>query len=143
MPRRAGSLTIKGRVVTGERVSANFTELGWVRGQFRNKLHMEPKPGTFNIEVLPRYLGKLASLRRSAGTRIVPEDPAFCEGKAFAALVQGEVRAAVLLPEVRDYPDNKLELISPTDIRGALALKDGDVVAVRVFLNAETSPAAT
>jgi CTP-dependent riboflavin kinase len=34
---------------------------------------------------------------------------------------------------VKDYPENKMELIAPQNIKEALSLKSGDVLEVEVF----------
>lgn len=136
------SIVLRGRVTRGEQVSCLFTELPWVKGQFREKLKIDPYPGTFNLEILKGDLNKLAFLHKQKGIEIVPEDPRYCVGKSFRALVQGRVGAAVLLPDVSHYPASKLELISAKSIRETLSVKDGDVVTVEVFLPArESSPA--
>ena len=136
------SVVLRGRVTRGEQVSCLFTELPWVKRQFREKLKINPYPGTFNLEIIEEDLDRLASLHRQKGIEIVPKDPRYCVGKSFRALVQGRIEAVVLLPDVSHYPASKLELVSAKNIRETLSVKDGDVVTVEVFLPArESNPA--
>jgi CTP-dependent riboflavin kinase len=127
-------LKLRGRVRRGIEESANFTQLPWVRAQFIEKLGIDPYPGTLNLEVREEDLEKLALLREGKGVEITPQEAGFCAASGFPALVGGKVKAAVIVPCVGDYPENKLELISATRVREALALKEGDVVEVEVSL---------
>jgi CTP-dependent riboflavin kinase len=127
-------LELRGRVIRGMEESAQFTQLPWVRAQFIEKLGIDPYPGTLNLEVVGADLKKLALLREGRGVDIVPTEQGFCLGSGFPALVEGEVKGAVIIPQVDDYPRNKLELISATRIREALTLEEGDPVRVEVSL---------
>ncbi len=127
-------LKLRGRVRRGIEESANFTQLPWVRAQFIEKLGIDPYPGTLNLEVREEDLEKLALLRKGKGAEITPQEAGFCAGSGFPALVEGKVKAAVIIPRVSDYPENKLELISAARVREALALEEGDTVEVEVIL---------
>src|SRR5260370_36935573 len=64
-----GALTIHGILRDGLRVAAQFTELPWVREQFRRKLGLDIYPGTVNLQVQdPAGLAALARLRAAGAT---------------------------------------------------------------------------
>jgi len=54
---------------------------------------------------------------------------AYCVGRCFKACIGG-LDAAVVVPEVADYPADKLELIAPVHVGRALGLQPGDRVTV-------------
>jgi CTP-dependent riboflavin kinase len=133
-------ITIEGVLRDGLRVAAQFTELPWVREQFRRKLGLDIYPGTVNLQVEdPAGLAALARLRAAGssldGPRGVPIDPPeggdYCVGWCFPARI-ADVPAAVVVPHVADYPPDKLELIAAVRVRDALGLAPGDRVAVTI-----------
>jgi riboflavin kinase len=143
------SVVIEGVLRDGLRVAAGFTELPWVREQFRRKLGLEIWPGTVNLEVRdPAGLAALARLRAGGGVPIEPppspanigegEGGAYCVGRCFPARI-GPLPAAVVVPHVPDYPADKLELVAPVRVRDALHLEPGDRVVVTV-LEADGEP---
>src|SRR5438067_1026734 len=124
------SLTIEGVLRTGLGVAAKFTELPWVREQFQRKLGLDVWPGTVNLQVQdPAGLAALARLRAGGGVPIDPSEGAYCVGRCFPARI-GALEAAVVVPEVADYPVDKLELIAPVHVGRALGLQPGDRVTV-------------
>jgi CTP-dependent riboflavin kinase len=42
------------------------------------------------------------------------------------------LKCAILIPDVKDYPKNVLEVIAPENLRAQLKVKDGDEIAVTV-----------
>jgi CTP-dependent riboflavin kinase len=152
------SLSVEGVLRDGLRVAAGFTELPWVREQFRSKLGLDIYPGTVNLEVRdPAGLAVLARLRNgghpppgsAAGSPqpdsslithysslvAVPIDPpeaGYCVGWCYAARI-GAVPAAIVVPHVADYPPDKLELVAPVRVRDALGLQPGDRVTVTIL----------
>lgn len=127
-------IKVRGVVSSGAGESKLFTEIPWVRRQFRDKLGINPYPGTFNIIVLPEDRNKLNTIKDMKGVEILPEDVNFCAGKSFIAWINERVRGAVILPLVPNYPEGQLEIISPEHIKQSLSLKDGDIVEVAIYL---------
>ena len=128
------TVRLRGTVTSGIGKSQSFTDIPWVKKQFRDKLGIDPYPGTFNLTVLAKDGKKLDALRGANGIEIVPEDNNFCTAISFPVLVGNRVKGAVIIPLVADYPRNKLEIISAENIRQTLSLKDGDLVEVEVYL---------
>ena len=152
-------ITIEGVLRDGLRVAAQFTELPWVREQFRRKLGLDLWPGTVNLQVDdPAGMAALARLRLApdaaggvpTGVPIEPpglpapsaaeaseasraaEPPAYCVGYCFPARIGG-LPAAVVVPHVPDYPAQKLELVAAVRVRDALGVQPGDRVVVQVL----------
>jgi riboflavin kinase len=126
----AAEVRVEGVLRTGLGVAAQFTELPWVREQFQRKLGLDVWPGTVNLQVQdPAGLAALARLRAGGGVPIDPREGAYCVGRCFPARI-GALDAAVVVPEVADYPADKLELIAPVHVGRALGLQPGDRVTV-------------
>ena len=125
---------VRGIVSCGVGESTLFTEIPWVRRQFIDKLGINPRPGTFNIAVLPEDREKLELIKNAKGVEIVPEDADYCAANSFPALVNGRIRGAALIPQVPGYPPAQLEIISSEHIKESLSLEDGDLVEVEIHL---------
>ena len=126
-------INLRGRVASGLKQSKFFTGIPWVKKQFVDKLGIEPYPGTFNITVIAEDKEKLNSLRKSTGIEIIPEDMNFCSAHSFAVLIDGKIKGAAIIPQVSNYPQAQLEVISAENIKQSLSLKDGDSVDIEVI----------
>ena len=72
-------------------------------------------------------------LRSTFGVEIIPEDPSFCSAQCYPVLIQGRLKGAIVLPGVKDYPENKMELIASQNIKEVLSLKGGDILEVEIL----------
>jgi CTP-dependent riboflavin kinase len=125
---------IQGKIVEGLRVAADFTQIPWVRKQFISKLSIAPYPGTLNLEIVdPESLQSFNALKTKKGIEITPEDPSFCSAQCYPVLINGQIKGAVVLPMVEGYPENKMELIAPQNIKEALSMKAGDYLEVEIL----------
>lgn len=133
-------IVIRGRVSSGLGEGQFFTALDWVRTQFISKLGIDPFPGTFNLCLEdPGDQERIAAFRSGAGVEIMPGSPEFCSGKCFSVILDDTVAGAVVFPEVRDYPIDKLEIVAPVNIKSALRVEDGDFVTVRLVTGLDAS----
>ncbi len=107
-----------------------FTQLGWVRKQFQEKLGFDPYPGTLNLQV--KGDSSIAALRKRAGIMIEPEAPGYCEAKCLNVTVNGKAKATWIIPDVPGYPMDLIELMAPVSLRDKLSLKDGDIVSIEL-----------
>jgi len=104
-----------------------------VRRQFIEKLSIDPYPGTLNLEIIdPESLQSFNALKTKKGIEIIPEDPSFCSAKFYRVLIGGRLKGAIVIPLVKDYPENKMELIASQNIKEALSLKTGDILEVEI-----------
>jgi len=127
-------IIVRGRVSEGLRESSFFTHLAWVRAQFIAKLGIDPYLGTLNLDIIDAEdMEKLKEIKKRKGIEIIPAEPGFCSARCFRVLVSGKVRGAIVIPQVPDYPESKLEIISSDRIRDVLSLKVGDLVSVEIL----------
>jgi len=125
---------IQGKIVEGLREAANFTQIPWVRKQFISNLAIDPCPGTLNLQIVdPESLQTFITLKTKKGIEITPEDPSFCSAKCYQVLIQAQLKGAIVLPMVKDYPENKMELIASQNIKATLFVDTGDTLEVEVF----------
>ena len=125
---------IRGVIYSDLGRAASFTQLDWVREEFKGKLGIDPYPGTLNLMVNePGLLKELRKIRKSPGIETTPQE-GFCTAKAFQVLIEGKVRGAIIIPLVPDYPLEKLEIIAPVKIKEALGVKDGQTINLTVYL---------
>ena len=130
----SNSIVIKGRITEGLKESSLFTHLPWVREQFITKLGIDPYPGTLNLDIIDAEdVEKLKEIKKRKGIEIIPTEPGFCSAKCFHVLVCGKIKGALIIPQVSDYPESKLEVISSDRIRGSLSLKVSDLVSVEIL----------
>ncbi len=123
-------LTFEGTVFSGKGQGRRFVALPWVISQVEQKLGFTPYPGTLNLRLTEQELDKRKLLDPKQGITIAPES-GFLPGTVYRASVYG-LECAVVVPDVPDYPNDVLEVISPIYLRGKLGLNDGKKVTVSV-----------
>jgi len=105
-----------------------------VRKQFIEKLSIDPYPGTLNLEIVDTVsLQTFKELKATNGIEITPEDPSFCSARCYPVLINGQLKAAIVLPLVEGYPENKMELIASENIKKALSVKERDDLEVEIL----------
>ena len=124
---------IKGKVVSGAKKAAFFTQLDWVLEQCSKKLGFKPFPGTLNVEVLPQSLLGVESIQKEKGIELVPPDPAFCTAQVLPVSLEG-IDTAVIIPEkkVRMHDNNIIEVIAPVSLKDTLNIEDGDILTLTI-----------
>ena len=126
-------MTLTGKIVSGVKQGAFFTQLDWFQSQCRDKLGFEPYAGTLNLEISKDDVPVVEALEQETEIEFIPPDSAYCSGKAFPVLVEG-VRAAIVIPaeEVRIHGKNIIELISDERLKDVLMVDDGDLVELKI-----------
>lgn len=129
---RATTLHLQGEVCAGQGEGAGFVQLPWVRREFAAKLGFEPYPGTFNLRMAGAdWESARERIAHEPGIPITPE-PGFCPARCFRVVLDGRVTGAAVLPDVRGYPADKLEIVSAVPVRRTLGVADGDRIAVHM-----------
>jgi riboflavin kinase len=124
-------ITFKGKIITGIGEGKAFVNLEWVKNQIQKKLKFSAYPGTLNLIV--KQSKNLKSLfEKSQNCRIFPQE-GFCEGIIIPALINSQ-KCAIIIPKIKNYPENMVEIISPINLRKKFRLKDGDEVIVTFFI---------
>lgn len=121
--------TWSGFVTSGRGDARAFTQLPWLRTQFRVKFGFDPYPGTLNVRLDKRLADD--ALSGLPWVAIDAEEAGYCAARALRVEVDG--RAAVwILPQVAGYPSDQIELMADQSLRALLGLKDGDRIVIRV-----------
>ena len=122
---------ITGKIISGTRQGAFFTQLDWVQAQCIEKLGFAPWPGTLNLEIRSDQVAVIEDMRLKNGIELISPDDNFCSGHVMPVSVEG-IPAAIVIPaeDVRVHAKNIVELISPGMLRDALNVKDGDLVTM-------------
>jgi len=72
-------------------------------------------------------------LKSTLGVEIIPEDPSFCSAQCYPVIINGLLKGAIVFPMVKDYLENKMELIASRNIKEVLSVKEGDVLEVEIL----------
>jgi len=122
-------LTVTGKILSGAKKGAFFTQLDWVQSQCQEKLGFKPFPGTLNLEIEEEKIPHIEALFKRGGIELVPPDSDFCAGHVYPVSIMG-VTGAILDPaeDVRIHGKNIIELIAPISLKDAMDVGDGDEV---------------
>ena len=122
-----------GKIVSGIKQGAFFTQLDWVQEQCLEKLGFKPYPGTLNLEIANENMAIIEALQAQGGIEMVPPDSKFCAGFVFPITVEG-IYGAMVAPaeDVRVHGKNIIEIISHLRLKDALGVEDGDWVTVTI-----------
>jgi hypothetical protein len=119
-------------------VGRHFTSLPWARGQFIEKLGLDPYPGTLNLRLEdPVMQQRWLALRRGSAELIRAGEPDACDARCFHVDVNRSHKAAIVWPQVEAYPDDQVELIAGCNLRQALGVTDGTTVTIQLAPHAE------
>ena len=125
--------TIIGELTTGLGEAAGFTTLDWAVAAFRDRLGIEAWPGTVNVVVRgPENRAAWERVKSWSGIVLPPPRPDWCSSRCYHARINDSLAAAIVLPEVDSYPDDKMELIAAVAVRETLNLEDGDLLRIAV-----------
>ena len=122
-------------------VAASFMSLDWVQAAFKQSLGFEPFPATLNVR--PKAADDAATWRRvqteRAGVPLASAQSGFCKARLYPIQVSSaaganKIDAAILLPEVKDYPSDKIEIVAPVRLKDYFGVRDGDALTLE-FLN--------
>ncbi len=126
-------MVFAGRVVSGWGQGASFTQLDWARTQFVHRLGIDPYPGTLNLILdAAADLQVWNELRATPGIPITALEAGRCNARCYPVRVGNQVPGAIVLPEVRDYREDEVEVIAALPLRETLSLVDGDRLALRL-----------
>jgi phosphoglycolate phosphatase len=126
-------LTLEGHLVSGLGRSAALTQLDWVRRQLIDLAGIDPYPGTVNL-VLKDAAAQWCwqTWQTLPSLTLEPAEAGFCRARCFPVRICGEIPAVVLLPEIRGYPKNQLELVAALPIREHFALAEAARIRVEL-----------
>ena len=124
---------IEGQLLRGLGQAAGFTQIEWVRRQLVDLAGIDPHPGTVNLALGDEVnRTRWRRWRDLPGYAMEPADAAFCSARCYPVRIEGRVPAAVLLPEIAGYPEDKLEIVAALPVRRHLSLDEGALVRVEL-----------
>jgi HAD superfamily hydrolase (TIGR01549 family) len=124
---------IQGQLVRGLGKAADFTQIDWVRRQLIEYAGIDPHPGTVNLALQDNASrSRWRDWRDLPGHVMVPADAAFCSARCYPARIEGRLPAALILPEVAAYPEDKLELVAALPVRAHLSLGENALLTVEL-----------
>jgi CTP-dependent riboflavin kinase len=121
--------------------ASTFMALDWVQDLLNERLGYHPFPATLNVR--PKAAEDARTWQRVqselAGTPLTAASDGHCGAKLFRVEIQApgsaaKIGGAVLLPEVEDYPNDKIEIVAPVRLKDHLGVGDGDQLVVE-FIN--------
>ena len=122
-------MKIDGEVTTGLGKAAYFLSQDFYTKEFKKNLGFIPYPGTLNIIVGEEYLPKISEIKNTCENLIKP-DTEFGAVKYIEAVLNDEIKGAIVFPAKTTHEENYLEFISENRLRDELNLEDGDVVSL-------------
>lgn len=123
--------------------AASFMALGWVQTALQQRLGFKPFPATLNVRPKDAADAQVWCRMRgnSAGISLGSANDGFCKARLYpielvvqSATEQNKMPGAILLPEVTDYPNDKIEIVAPVRLKKHFGLQDGDQLTWE-FLN--------
>jgi len=113
--------------------ASRFMALDWVQDLLNERLGYHPFPATLNVR--PKAAADARAWQRVrselAGTPLTAASKHHCGAKLYRVEISAAARAskvggAVLLPEVKDYPEDKIEIVAPMRLKDHFQVHDGD-----------------
>lgn len=132
------TIDLNGVLVAGMGEGKYYMSLKGYTKQFRDKIGYVPFPGTLNVKLDKKeQIESLRQLTNLDGTKI----DGFSDGKrtygwvkCFSCRINGKVDAQLILLERTHHDLSTIEIISKTEIRKRLGLKNGSAISVRVSI---------
>ncbi|MGH7887719.1 MAG: DUF120 domain-containing protein [Candidatus Binatia bacterium] len=121
--------------------ASSFMALDWVQDLLMQRLGYHPFPATLNVR--PKGAEDAEIWRRIqsdySGTPLTQASENHCGARLYRvdiwpAANAEKVIGAVLLPDVSDYPEDKIEIVAPMRLKDHFAVHDGDQLTLE-FLN--------
>ena len=122
-------MKINGEVTTGLGKAAYFLSQEFYTNEFKKNLGFIPYPGTLNVIVSDEYLDEINDIKDSCENLIKPNE-GFGAVKYIEAILNDEVRGAIVFPAKTTHEENYLEFIAEDKLREKLGLEDGDIVSL-------------
>ena len=131
----AKEVQIQGKVSSGLGEGQYYLAQEEYLSQIEEKLGFKPFPGTLNITVTSEEYSKLDLLPSSAMIQIggfEAQGRTFGKADCIPVLI-GKIKCAIIIPK-RSHHTDVLEIISASQLREKVGLKDGDEIVVKVEL---------
>jgi CTP-dependent riboflavin kinase len=113
--------------------------LDWVLSALQEKLGFRPYPGTLNLRAESEQDKSLWREVQATTEAIAlpPPSPSFCAARLYPVEIEtageprrGRFHAAIVVPGVEGYPEDKMEIVAPVEVKKALGVQDGDYLTL-------------
>lgn len=120
-------------------VASSFMDLDWVQDALKRSLGFAPFPATLNLR--PKAAEDAETWRRIkeefAGVPLSDGDAGYCSARLYPITICGETPAsniagAILVPQVKNYPSDKIEIVAPVRLKDHFRLRDGDALTLEL-----------
>ena len=130
---------IRGVIFSDLGQASVFMSLDWVQEGVRRTVGFTPYPATLNVRPSgPEDRRLWQEIQRDvAGMPLSHLEGGFCSARLYRVLIRPlaggqRIDGAVLLPDIADYPRDKIEIVAPVRLKEALGLKDGDCLELEL-----------
>ncbi|HSK29681.1 MAG TPA: DUF120 domain-containing protein [Candidatus Limnocylindria bacterium] len=123
--------------------ASSFLALDWVQELLKQRLGYNPFPATLNLRPMGLEDAELwqRAQQELNGVPLTHATPGYCGARLFRIEIHGpgqgegrRVEGAILLPEVKDYPKDKIEIVAPMRLKDHFGVEDGDALTLE-FVN--------
>jgi riboflavin kinase, archaea type len=123
--------------------ASSFMKLDWVQRALAKSLGFAAFPATLNVRPkTPEDAQVWQNVQNeSNGIPLPAAEGGFCAARLYPVEIQGSaassngtVNGAVLLPDVTNYPKDKIEIVAPVRLKEAFGVQDGDQITLE-FVN--------
>lgn len=128
-------IIIEGAIVHGLGEGAYYVDM--YSSRFEAALGFTPFSGTLNVKVRDESSRQAMNRLKQTPPLIVPgfthEGRTFGDVVCYRVLVNEKVEGAIVIAQRTHHGQNILEVISPSDLRKRLKLKDGDSITLTII----------
>jgi riboflavin kinase, archaea type len=114
--------------------------MDWVQAELTKRLGFIPFPATLNLHPKGKDDAQTWAAIRGLPAIALPVEGGFCSARLYRILIHrpanfgGKMNAAILVPNVADYPKDKIEIVAPVQLKEAWGVRDGDSLTLE-FVN--------
>lgn len=135
----ASSVQLQGKFTQGIHQASEFLTMEWVSQRINSITGFTPFPGTFNLNLYPSSINRLDIFRQLYDHISYTFGPhsGYCDAVLYPCKVQTPIAVAdafVIFPMVPDYPQYKMEVISPVSLVNQLRAESGMDVQVLLYI---------
>jgi riboflavin kinase, archaea type len=126
---------IQGVIYSDLGVAARFMSLARVQQALLQCLGFAPFPATLNVRPAAKEDEAVWAVIRNDASFFsrMPGHEGSCAARVYKIRIESRAggarhsaQGAVLLPEVKDYPRDKIEIVAPVRLKDAFGVEDGD-----------------
>jgi CTP-dependent riboflavin kinase len=133
---------IRGVIFSDLGQASAFMALKWVQTALKKCLGFTPFPATLNVRPDRQEDARAWSAiqKEAPGIALQPADGGSCSARLYRVQIHrpessgDKLEGAILLPNVADYPKDKIEIVAPVRLKEAFGVRDGDRLTLE-FVN--------